>query len=84
MLRDHFVDEQGDMNKYQETVLQVCERSVSDSGQSVTGAGCLRIHPFPLPICIPPISPQSPSYIIWGWYNRPVVAAVPRDSVSPH
>jgi hypothetical protein len=21
--------------------------------------------------------------IIWGWYNRPVVAAVPRDSVSP-
>jgi hypothetical protein len=33
---------------------------------------------------IPPISPQSPSPIIWGWYNRPVVAAVPRDSVSPH
>jgi hypothetical protein len=22
--------------------------------------------------------------IIWGWYNRLVVAAVPRDSVSPH
>jgi hypothetical protein len=29
-------------------------------------------------------SPQSPSPIIWGWYNRPVVAAVPRDSVSPY
>jgi hypothetical protein len=22
--------------------------------------------------------------IIWDWYNGPVVAAVPRDSVSPH
>jgi hypothetical protein len=33
---------------------------------------------------IPPISPQSPPPIIWGWYNIPVVAAVPRDSVSPH
>jgi hypothetical protein len=30
------------------------------------------------------ISPQSPSPIIWGWYNRPVVAAVPGDSVLPH
>jgi hypothetical protein len=30
-----------------------------------------------LPIFIPPIAPQSPSSIIWGWYNRPVVAAVP-------
>jgi hypothetical protein len=29
---------------------------------------------FPLPILIPPIAP--PSSIIWGWYNRPVVAAV--------
>jgi hypothetical protein len=40
---------------------------------------------FPLPIFIPTISPQSPSPIIWGWYeyNRPVVAGVPRDSVSP-
>jgi hypothetical protein len=27
-------------------------------------------------IFIPPISPQSPSPIIRGWYNRPVVAAV--------
>jgi hypothetical protein len=32
----------------------------------------------PLPIFIPPISPQSPSPIIWGLYNRPVVAAVPK------
>jgi hypothetical protein len=25
-----------------------------------------------------PISPQSLSPIVWGWYNRPVVAAVPK------
>jgi hypothetical protein len=31
---------------------------------------------------IPPISPQSPSPIIRGWYMRPVVAAVPK--VPPH
>jgi hypothetical protein len=31
---------------------------------------------------IPPITPQSPSPIIRGWYNRPVVAAVPK--VPPH
>jgi hypothetical protein len=31
----------------------------------------------PLPIFIPPISPQSPSPNIRGWYNRPVVATVP-------
>jgi hypothetical protein len=37
---------------------------------------------FPLPIFIPPISPQSPSPIIRGWYNRPVVAAVPK--APPH
>jgi hypothetical protein len=41
-------------------------------------AGFLRVLRFPLPIFIPPISPQSPSSIIWGWYNRPVVAAVPK------
>jgi hypothetical protein len=35
-----------------------------------------------LPIFIPPIYPQSPSPIIRGWYNRPVVAAVPK--VPPH
>jgi hypothetical protein len=33
---------------------------------------------FPLPSFIPPISPQSPSPIIRGWYNRPLVAAVPK------
>jgi hypothetical protein len=27
---------------------------------------------FPLPILIPLIAPQSPSSIIWGWYNRPI------------
>jgi hypothetical protein len=33
---------------------------------------------------MPPISPQSPSSIIWGWYNRPVVAAVPSGlSLTP-
>jgi hypothetical protein len=38
---------------------------------------------FPcLPIFIPPISPQSPSPIIRGWYKTPVVAAVPK--VPPH
>jgi hypothetical protein len=30
-----------------------------------------------LSVFIPPIAPQSPSSIIWGWYNRPEVAAVP-------
>jgi hypothetical protein len=43
----------------------------------------LRVLRFPLPIFIPPIAPQSPSSIIWGLYNRPEVAAVPRDLVSP-
>jgi hypothetical protein len=37
---------------------------------------------FPLPIFISPISPQSPSPVNWGWYIRPVVAAVPK--VPPH
>jgi hypothetical protein len=45
-------------------------------GKSGAGADFLRVLRFPLPIFIPPISPQSPSNI-WGWYNRPVVAAVP-------
>jgi hypothetical protein len=37
-----------------------------------------------LPYFIPPIAPQSPSHIIWGWYNRPVVAAVPSGlSLTP-
>jgi ribosomal protein L37AE/L43A len=46
-------------------------------GQSGAGAGFLWVLRFPLPIFIPPIAPQSPSSIIWGWYNRPEVAAVP-------
>jgi hypothetical protein len=46
-------------------------------GRSGTGLGLLRVLQFPLPIYIPPVAPQSPSSIIWGWYNRPVVAAVP-------
>jgi hypothetical protein len=37
---------------------------------------------FPMPIFIPPISSQSPSPIIRGWCNRPVVAAV--FKVPPH
>jgi hypothetical protein len=45
-------------------------------GQSGAGAGSLQVLRFPLPIFIPPIAPQSPSPIIWGWYNRPEVAAV--------
>jgi hypothetical protein len=39
-------------------------------GQSGSGAGFPKVLRFPLPICIPPIAPQSSS-IIWGWYNRP-------------
>jgi hypothetical protein len=31
-----------------------------------------------MPIFIPPISSESPSPIIRGWYNTPVVAAVPK------
>jgi hypothetical protein len=51
-------------------------------GQSGAGAGFLRVLRFPLPICIPPIAPQSPSSIIWGLYNRPEEAAVP-SGLSP-
>jgi hypothetical protein len=47
-------------------------------GESNVGAGFLRVLRFPLPIFIPPISLQSSSPIIRGWYNRPVVAAVPK------
>jgi hypothetical protein len=46
--------------------------------KSGAGAGFLRKLRFPLPIYIPPISPQSPSPIIRVWYNSPVVAAVPK------
>jgi hypothetical protein len=41
-------------------------------GQSGTGVGFLPVLRFPLPISSQPIAPQSPSYLIWGWYNRPV------------
>jgi hypothetical protein len=39
-------------------------------------------HRFPLQIFIPPLPPQSPSPIIWGWNNRILVAAVPK--IPPH
>jgi hypothetical protein len=53
-------------------------------GQSGAGAGFLRVLRFLLPIFIPSISPQSPSSIIWGLYNRPAVAAVPSGlSLTP-
>jgi hypothetical protein len=51
-------------------------------GQNGAGAGVLRVLRFPLPIFIPPVAPQSPSFIIWGLYNRPEVAAVP-SGLSP-
>jgi hypothetical protein len=51
-------------------------------GQSGAGAGFLQLLRFPLAIFMPPIAPQSPSSIIWGWYNRPEVAAVP-SGLSP-
>jgi hypothetical protein len=48
------------------------------------GGGFLRVLRSPLPIFIPPIAPQSASSIIRGWYNRPVVAAVPSGlSLTP-
>jgi hypothetical protein len=45
--------------------------------QSGAWADFLRVLRFPLPIFISPIAPQSPTSITLGWYNRPVVAAVP-------
>jgi hypothetical protein len=53
-------------------------------GQSGPGASFLRVLRFPLPIFILPVAPQLSSPIIWGLYNRPEVAAVPRDLVPPH
>jgi hypothetical protein len=44
---------------------------------SGAGADFLRILRFPLPIFIPPVAPQSPSSIIWGWYSRLIVGSVP-------
>jgi hypothetical protein len=53
-------------------------------GQSRAGAGFLRVLRFPLPVFITPISPQSQLSIIWDWYNRPEVAAVPSGlSLTP-
>jgi hypothetical protein len=54
-------------------------------GQTGAGAGFLRVLVlrFPLPIFIPPIAPQSPSSVIWDWYNKPVVAAVPSGLSHP-
>jgi hypothetical protein len=40
-------------------------------GHSGTGASFLRVLRFPLPISIQPLTPQSYSSIIWGWYNTP-------------
>jgi hypothetical protein len=45
-------------------------------GWSGTGACFLLVLQLPLSIFIPQIVPQSPSSIIRGWYNRPVVTAV--------
>jgi hypothetical protein len=62
------------------TVVARVRSRVSSSGicggQSGAGAGFLRVLRFPLPIFTPPIAQQSLSPIIWGWYNRPEVAAV--------
>jgi hypothetical protein len=53
-------------------------------GRNGTGAGCLTVHRFPLSNFIPPTAPQSPSSIIRGWYNMPVVATVPSGlSLTP-
>jgi hypothetical protein len=35
-----------------------------------------------MPNFIPSIAPLSPSSIVWGWYNWPVVAAVPPSGLS--
>jgi hypothetical protein len=51
-------------------------------GQCGTGAGFLRVLQFSLP-SIPPTAPYL-STIIWGWYNRPVVASVMVDLIPLH
>jgi hypothetical protein len=61
---------------------EYCAQQVSYPGQSGARAGFLRVLRFPLPIFILPIAPQSSSSIIWGFYNRPEVAAVP-SGLSP-
>jgi hypothetical protein len=52
-------------------------------GQSGAEVGFLRILRFYLPIFILSIAPQSPSSFIWGWYNRPVMVAVPSGLSHP-
>jgi hypothetical protein len=53
-------------------------------GQSGAGVGFHRVLRFPLPILIPPAAPHSSWPIILGWYNRPVVAAIPSGlSLTP-
>jgi hypothetical protein len=53
-------------------------------GQSGAEVGFLRVLRSPLPVFILQIAPQSPASIKWGWYDRPVVAAVPSGlSLSP-
>jgi hypothetical protein len=49
---------------------QVRSSGICD-GQSGTGAGFLRVLPFPLPFLIPLTALHSSSSIIRGWYNRP-------------
>jgi hypothetical protein len=50
--------------------------------KSGVGTGFLRVLHFPLPTFIPPVAPQSPSSITWGWYKKPVVALRRADSPS--
>jgi hypothetical protein len=68
------------VSRWLPTAAASVESSGICGGQSGGGAGFLPVLRFPLPIFIP----QSPSPIIRRWYNRPVVAAIESDSVSPH
>jgi hypothetical protein len=53
-------------------------------GQSSAGAGFLWVLRFPLLNFIPPIAPKIILIYHRSLYNRPKVAAVPRDLVPPH
>jgi hypothetical protein len=48
-------------------------------GQSGAGVGFLRVLRFPLPNFIPPIAPKIILIYNRGLYNRPEVAAIPKD-----